>query len=54
MIFELAAPIQFSVPQIIANRDDYIPVVRPGGVGGGAAVMRCTVCKMGVLGNIWR
>jgi len=31
MMFELAAPIQFSVPQTIVNRDGYIPVVGGGG-----------------------
>jgi hypothetical protein len=50
MMFELAAPIKFSVLQIIANRNCYIPVVG----GGEAGVIRCAVCKIGVLGNIWR
>jgi hypothetical protein len=52
MMFELAAPIQFSVPQIIANRDDYIPVVERG-AGGSSRHEMCGL-QDGVLENIWR
>ena len=48
MIFDLAARTQFSVPQIIANRDGYIPVV--GGKGEGvSAVTICAVLQDGGL-----
>jgi len=44
-IFNLAACTQFSVPQIIANRDGYIPVVG-GFEGGGRGDSRHETCGL--------